>query len=81
MLYDFWSNKGDSDRSEVLRKALVEDWTQLDRSNFQTSADIRRIFLKIFLCALPTYLGTIHILRHHIFGIFGSPSPSTSACF
>ena len=55
MLYDFWSNKGDSDRSEVLRKALVEDWTQLDRSDFQTSADIRRIFLKIFLCALPTY--------------------------
>ena len=25
--------------------------------------------------------GTIHILRHHIFGIFGPPSPLTSACF
>ena len=28
--------------------------------------------------------GTIHILRHHIFGIFGifePPSPPTSACF
>ena len=24
-------------------------------------------------------LGTIHILRHHIFGIFGPPSPPTSA--
>ena len=24
-------------------------------------------------------LGTIHILRHHIFGIFGPPSPITSA--
>ena len=26
-------------------------------------------------------LGTIHILRHHIFGIFGPPSSPTSACF
>ena len=26
-------------------------------------------------------LGTIHILRHHIFGIFGPPSPPKSACF
>ena len=26
-------------------------------------------------------LGTIHILRHHILGIFGPPSPPTSACF
>ena len=24
-------------------------------------------------------IGTIHILRHHIFGIFGPPSPPTSA--
>ena len=53
MLHDFWSNKGDSDRSEVLRKTLVEDWTQLDRSNFQTSADIGRIFLDSSMC--PAY--------------------------
>ena len=26
-------------------------------------------------------LGTIHILRHHIFEIFGPPFPPTSACF
>ena len=25
------------------------------------------------------YKGTIHILRHHIFGIFGPPFPPTSA--
>ena len=30
---------------------------------------------------LLNLLGTIHILRHHIFGIFGPPSPPTSACF
>ena len=60
MLYDFWSNKGDSDRSEVLRKALVEDWTQLDRSNFQTSADIRRIFFRFFYApCLLTRLTTV----------------------
>ena len=28
-----------------------------------------------------TDIGTIHILRNHIFGIFGPPSPPTSACF
>ena len=28
-----------------------------------------------------TIQGTIHILRHHIFGIFGPPSPPMSACF
>ena len=32
----------------------------------------------MFECAL---LGTIHILRPHISGIFGPPSPPTSACF
>ena len=44
MPHDFWTDKGDSSHSEVLRKTLVVDWTQLDRSDFQTSADIRRIF-------------------------------------
>ena len=56
MPHDFWTNKGDSGHSEVLRKTLVVEWTQVDRSNFQTSADIKRIFFKIFLSALPTRL-------------------------
>ena len=30
--------------------------------------------------SITLYLGTIHILRKHIFGIFGPPSPPTSAC-
>ena len=53
MLHDFWTNKGDSGRSEVLRKTLVEEWTQVDRSNFQTSADVGRIFSRFFMC--PAY--------------------------
>ena len=44
MPHDFWANKEDFGRSEVLRKTLVVEWTQVDRSSFQTSADIRRIF-------------------------------------
>ena len=31
--------------------------------------------LKIHLYMKAFTLGTIHILRHHIFGIFGPPSP------
>ena len=42
---NLWPHQGDSGHSEVLRKTLVVEWTQVDRSSFQTSADIRRIFL------------------------------------
>ena len=47
--------------------------------SFSAQSTIPGIFPEMYISTqLCPYFGTIHILRHHI---FGPPSPPTSACF
>ena len=60
----------------------LRDNAMVDKKGNATSLKVRMIYRPLPFCCkrikhkkIKLIIGTIHILRHHIFGIFGPPSP------